>query len=103
MAKVVPCIAGKSAQKVGTILPLSYLPLTLNAYQCRSSVSLITAKEQSTGKYRKELFGKMLQNKFGGISATNGPTVKYDIPKCIYISREIHLFDYILDQINTFL
>ncbi len=27
MAKVLPCIAGKSAQKVGTILPLSYQPL----------------------------------------------------------------------------
>ena len=27
MAKVLPCIAGKSAQKVGPILLLSYLPL----------------------------------------------------------------------------
>ncbi len=28
MAKVLSCIAGKSAQKVGTILPLSYQPLS---------------------------------------------------------------------------
>ncbi len=28
MAKVLPCIAGKSAQKEGTILPLSYQPLS---------------------------------------------------------------------------
>ncbi len=28
MAKVLPCIAGKSAQKVGAILPLSYQPLS---------------------------------------------------------------------------
>ena len=41
MAKVLPCIAGKSAQQVGTILPLSYLPLCLwpSKYQyCFSSV-----------------------------------------------------------------
>ncbi len=29
MAKVLPCIAGKSTKKVGTILPLSYQPLFL--------------------------------------------------------------------------
>ncbi len=64
-------------------------------------VSLITAKEESTAKYRKELFCKMCQNKYACISVTTGPIVKYDIPKCIYISRENHFFDYILDQINT--
>ena len=31
-AKVLPCIAGKSAQKVGTILPLSYQPLSMEAF-----------------------------------------------------------------------
>ena len=65
-------------------------------------VSLITAKEQSTAKYRKELFDKMCQNKYGHISAITGLTVKYDIPICFYISRETHFFDYILDQINRF-
>ncbi len=32
MAKVLPCIARKSAEKVGTILPLSYQPLITCTY-----------------------------------------------------------------------
>ena len=80
----------KKIIKIGQLLTKCWYP---------RSVSLITAKEQSTAK---NFFCKMCQNQCGRISAIPGHTVKYDIPKCIYFSRENNFLHYILNYINIF-